>query len=408
MGGGGSNAGDPRRAGSEFAVHWGLDPEVLFLNHGSFGACPVPVLREQERLRRQLEAEPVRFLHRESEARYDEARRALAAFLGADPAGLAFVPNVTHGVNTVLRAVTLGAGDELLVTDHEYAACRNVLEVAAARTGARVVVARLPFPVTSDEQIVAAVTAAATPRTRLALIDHVTSPTALVLPAARIVRELAARGIDTLVDGAHAPGMIPVEIDAIGAAWYTGNCHKWLCAPKGAGFLWARQDRRDRLQPLAVSHGARSVRTDRPRYRLEFDWTGTHDPTPFLCLPEAIRFLGALLPGGWPELMARNAALARDARRRLAARLDLPPPCPEEMLGSMASLRLPDSRHPLHPVWITDELQNELYRRHRIETVVAPWPAHPSRWLRVSAAAYNRIEQFELLAEAVGALLAEY
>lgn len=395
------------RAGSDLARSWGLDPEVVFLNHGSFGACPLPVLEAQERLRRQMEAEPVLFLHREFEPRLDEARRALASFLGCDAEGLAFVPNATAAVNTVLRSLEFSPRDELLATDHEYNACRNVLDAAAARTGARLVVIALPFPLSSGETIVEAVLHAVTPRTRLVLIDHVTSPTAMVLPVERIVSACRNRGIDVLVDGAHAPGMIPLALEAIGAAYYAGNCHKWICAPKGAGFLHVSRDRRLGTRPLAISHGANSPRSDRSFFHLEFDWTGTHDPTPYLCVPEAIRFLGSLLPGGWPELMARNRQLALEARDLLARELGVEPPCPDGMIGAMATLPLPDSRAPLHPIWQTDRLQNELFDRHRIESVVIPWPRHPSRWIRVSAQLYNRIEQFALLASAVRALLAE-
>lgn len=396
------------RSEQDFSGHWGLDPAIDFLNHGSFGACPISVLETQGRLRRVMERHPVLFLHREFEARADAARRALSEFLGADPEGLAFVPNATAGVNTVLRSLVFAPGDELLVSDHEYNACRNAIHDAAARTGARVVTIEIPFPLSGPDEIVEAVLGAVSPRTRLLLIDHVTSATGMILPVERITREMERRGIDTLVDGAHAPGMIPVALDRLGAAYYTGNGHKWLCAPKGAAFLWVRADRRHQIRPLSISHGMNAPRTDRSFFRLEFDWTGTHDPTPHLCLPEAITFLESLLPGGWPEIMRRNRTLTLRARDLLCARLGVAPPCPEEMIGSLATIALPDSRHPLHPVWLTERLQLELWDRHRIETVVTPWPAPPRRWLRLSAQLYNRFEQFERLAAAVEELVREF
>lgn len=394
--------------GHDFAQHWGLDPDVTFLNHGSFGACPIPVLEAQERLRRWMEAEPVVFLHREGEAMLDRARRELAGFLSADPEGLVSLPNATTGVNTVLRSFPLRPGDELLVTDHEYNACRNALNETAAHTGATVTVAQLPFPVDSPEAIVEAILAHVTPRTRLALLDHVTSSTALVLPADRIVRELQARDVAVLVDGAHAPGMISLDIDALGAEFYTGNCHKWLCAPKGAAFLWARADRRAGIRPIVTSHGANSPRTDRSRFRLEFDWMGTSDPTPFLCVPEAIRFLGSLRPGGWPEHQSANHALALRGAEILRRALGVPACCPEEMIGSMVTLPLPDAPPgSLDTVLLVDELQLRLYERFHIEVPVVFWPTWTQRWIRISAQAYNREEQYEALGQALVTLLRE-
>ena len=371
---------------------WTLDPAVVFLNHGSFGACPHAVLEFQRSLRDELEREPVRFLSRELTARLDSARAALGAFVGADPDDLAFVTNATTGVNTVLRSLTLEPDDEVLVTDHAYNACRNAVDAVTTPHGARVVVAHVPFPLDGDAVVVDAILAAVTPRTRLALLDHVTSPTAIVFPIARLVARLAERGVDTLVDGAHAPGMLPLDVGAIGGAYYTGNCHKWMCAPKGAAFLHVRRDRQAGVRPLVISHGANSPRTDRSRFRLEFDWTGTHDPTPYLAVPEAIRVVGAALPGGWPAIMARNHSLALSARRRLGEAVGRAVPCPDEMIGSLAAIRLPDG---------TDDLQKSLFDRFAVEVPVISWPAAPQRWVRISAHIYNREEDYERLAAAL-------
>jgi isopenicillin-N epimerase len=385
---------------------WALDPQVVFLNHGSFGACPLPVLEAQRRLRDRMEAEPVRFFTRDLEGLLDAARAALAAFIGVDPPDLAFVPNATAGVNAVLRSIRLEPGDELLVTDHAYNACRNALDFAAAERRARVVVAPVPFPLGSADEVVEAVLGRVSARTRLALLDHVTSPTGLVLPIERLVRALAADGVDTLVDGAHAPGMLPLDVSGVGAAYYAGNCHKWLCAPKGAGFLHVRRDRQAGVRPITISHGANSRRADRSRFLLEFDWTGTLDPTAYLCVPEAIRLMGSLLPGGWPALMARNRALALEARSILGRALGVPPPCPDAMIGALAALPLPDGGTELvEPLHLPDPLQDALLDRFGIEVPLAAWPAPPKRLVRVSAQLYNSAPQYERLAAALRELL---
>lgn len=364
--------------------HWSLDPGVTLLNHGSFGACPKPVLEEQARLRARLEANPMRFFARDLEGLLAQALEALGAFLGAAPGNLAFVPNATAGISAVLRSIAFAPGDEILVTNHLYPACRATLDYVAQRTGARVVVVPVAFPVV---EIARPILEAAGPRTRLAVLDHVTSPTALIFPVAELVQALAARGIDTLVDGAHAPGMLPLALDALGAAYYTGNCHKWLCAPKGAGFLHVRPDRQDRIVPVSVSHGGWKGAEKKGPFRRLFDWTGTADPTPMLCVPAAIAFMGSLSPQGWPGVMLANHALALQGRDLLCRSLRLAPPAPEAMLGSMASLPLPAGAADLDALW----------REEGIEVAVFDWPGRPARLLRLSAQLYNTPRDLEKL-----------
>ena len=391
---------------TDLAGLWALDPKVVFLNHGSFGACPREVLAHQAALRSEMEAEPVRFLSRELDERLDAARAALAGFLGADADDLAFVTNATSGVNAVVRSLAFAAGDELLTTDHAYNACRNALDFAAARSGARVVVAAVPFPVASPDAVLEAVLARVTPRTRLALLDHVTSPTGLVWPIERLIAALAERDIDVLVDGAHAPGMVPLNLATLGATYYSGNCHKWLCAPKGSAFLWVRRDRQADVRPLTISHGANMPRPGRSRFRVEFDWTGTSDPTAWMTVPRAIAYVGALLPGGWPAVMARNRALALEARRRLCAAAGTPAPCPDDMIGSLASVILPDGPAAEIGWRRPDPLQRRLFEAWGIEVPVMSWPAPPRRLVRVSAQLYNSGEDSARLAGALAKELA--
>ena len=377
---------------------WCLDPSVTYLNHGSFGACPRAVLDVQAALRLEMEQEPVDFLVKALPARLNTARCSLAAFLGAAPEDLVFVPNATAGVNAVLRSLAFEPGDELLLTNHTYAACRKTVDFVTARTGARVVVANLPFPCRHEEEIVAAVLQCASPRTRLALLDHVTSPTALVLPIAPLVSKLQALGIDTLVDGAHAPGMVPLALSELGAAYYTGNAHKWLCAPKGAAFLHARRDRQAALHPTVISHGYSAG------FHAEFDWTGTFDPTPWLCIPASVQYMGGLLPGGWPQIMAANRALALKARALLLESLMIAAPCPESMIGSMAAIPLPAAAAGSPAAELDSQGLHDWFRERGVETWLYP---HPVPLLRVSAQLYNDFGQFEKLARLLGQALHE-
>jgi isopenicillin-N epimerase len=381
--------------------YWQLDPEIVFLNHGSFGACPLPVMARQQALRDQLEREPVRFMAQELEPLLDEARAALASFVGAEPHNLVFVPNATTGVNSVLRSLQFAPDDELLTTNHEYNASRNALDFAAARAGAKVVVVDVPFPIEREDQIIQTVLQGVTPRTRLVLLDHVTSQTALVFPIAQLIRALESQGIPVLVDGAHAPGMVPLHLESLGASYYTGNCHKWMCAPKGAAFLYARPDRQEELRPVVISHGANSPRRAgiappekaRSLFHLEFDWMGTHDPTAYLAIPTAIAFMESLLPGGWPALMERNHHTAVRARESLCAALGSIPPCPDAMLGSMAIVPVTDGE--------AEPLQDCLFQEFQIEVPVIPWHMSPNRLVRISAQIYNTVEDYAALETAL-------
>ena len=409
-------------------ARWSLDPDVVFLNHGSFGATPVAVLEDQARWRDRMESDPVRFFVREIDGLLAEVRAALGRFVGADAEDLALVPNATAGVNTVLRSLSFAPGDELLATGHEYNAALNTLRFAAERDGARAILVDPGFPVAGPDDIADRLLAAVTPRTRLVLLSHVTSPTAVVLPVERLVPALRERGVETLVDGAHAPGMLPLDLDALGSAYYTGNCHKWMCAPKGAAFLHVRRDLRDAIRPLSISHGANDPDPDRPRFRKEFDWTGTDDPTAWLAIPAAIETVGAMLPGGWPAVMASNRELALRGRDAILAALDGIEPAParagapDGMTGSMATVTLPGrgttpfvSRSPLD----VDPIGAALWERWRIEVPILAIPpgadtegtgvgAGPGptrgRLVRVSAQLYDAPEEYALLGSALAEL----
>jgi len=392
-------------------TEWALDPTVTFLNHGSFGACLRAILEVQRGWRDKLESNPVRCLGRDLEDLLDWSRSEIGGFVGASADDLALMPNATAGINTVLRSLRWKSGDEVLATDHAYNASLNALRFAAAQSSARVVLARIPFPIESPDQAFAAIMAAVTPNTKLAMLEHVTSPTAIVLPIERLVPALAERGIDVLVDGAHGPGMLPLRIAELAPAYYAGTTHKWVCAPKGTAFLYVRRDRQALIKPLAISSGASDTRTDRSRFRLDFDWTGTFDPTACLTIPAAIDGLGEMMPGGWPAVIANNKQLIASARRMLAEALHTDVQSPDSMTGSMASLRLPGGPWPLAEAMRRKEMIESALRGRRVEVPLILWPGP---WLvgtgdlpettqfdllvRISAHAYNHLGQYERLA----------
>ncbi|MEO7034817.1 MAG: aminotransferase class V-fold PLP-dependent enzyme [Polyangiaceae bacterium] len=382
---------------SPFAAHFSLDPNVIYLNHGAFGACPRVVQAQQREYRDQLERNPVHFFMRELERLLDETRAVLGPFLGANPDDLGFVPNATAGVNTVLSALEFEPGAELVINDHTYPACRNAVQYWAARRGLQVRIAKIPFPTASAEQLERAILEQVTPRTRLVLLDHITSPSGLIMPLESLVRTLHERGIDTLVDGAHGPGMVPLDLEHLGAAYYTGNLHKWCCAPKGAAFLWVRRDRQALIHPLVISHGWAAPRTDRSRFLLEFDWPGTLDASAILSIPAALSFLGSLFEGGFPALYAHNKALALAGRDTLCAALGTAPPSPDALLGSLAVALFPEQT-PKVPS--PDALYNALVARG-IEVPIVPLPGYPSGFVRIAAQVYNTEAEFVVLGAAL-------
>jgi isopenicillin-N epimerase len=333
-----------------------------------------------------------------------EAKRALAGFVNAGPQGLILTPGTTLGLNIVAHSQRFCPGDELLTTNHAYSSVGMILRHLAARDAATVVVAQVPFPVSSADEILQSILACVTPRTRFAIIDHIASRSGLIFPIKRIVAALAAHGVDTLVDGAHGPGHVPVDLTDIGAAYYTASCHKWMCAPRGVGFLHVRQDRINSLKPLVLARSCyfRDTADDEHSW-LEhtFDWMGTSDPTAVHSLPRLVDFLQTCVPGGGGHgaMVRRNHQLAVEARRQVLRILGLPAPCPDSLMGNMVSIPLPDSILP--DARGTLPLQAWLWHRHHVEIQVYSWPAYPKRVLRFTIQLYNSIDQCLWLAERV-------
>ncbi|HEY8288541.1 MAG TPA: aminotransferase class V-fold PLP-dependent enzyme [Acetobacteraceae bacterium] len=381
----------PTALGAAIRHEWQLDPDFLTVNHGSFGAAPRTVLAAQQGWRDRMERQPCRFMRAELPGALRQAADALGAFVGAAGQDIAFVDNATAGCNAVLRSLRLQPGDEVLVLDHGYGAVRNTVRFVTDRAGARITEAAVPFPHPEADAVVAAVAAALTPRTRLAVIDHITSGSALVLPLDRITAACHAAGVPVLVDGAHAPGQVTLDVRATGADWYAGNCHKWLCAPKGCAFLWSAPDRQADLHPTIISHGLGKG------YLAEFDWTGTRDPSAWLSVPAAIAFHEAL---GGAALRARNIALAAEAAGLIARRLNTEVGETGALAGAMMLVRLPLAQP------ATEALS--LAIRDRLLDAGTDVPTHvigDALWLRLSAFAYNEIEDYVRLSDIVAGVL---
>jgi isopenicillin-N epimerase len=371
--------------GAAIRHEWTLDPDFLTVNHGSYGATPRVVLAAQDEWRRRMEAQPTRFFSRELPEALREAATVLARAVLAEPDDIVFVPNATTGCNAVLRSMRLEAGDEILHASHVYNAVRNTMVYVAERSGAKVVSAELPFPRPDKATVLANIEKAITKRTRIAVIDHITSPSGLVLPIADIIALCHTAGVPVLVDGAHGPGQVPLDLPTLDADWYVGNCHKWWSAPKGCGFLYARGDRKTELHPVIISHGYGAGFTK------EFDWTGTVDPTAYLALPAALDFFARL---GGPALMERNRLLAAEAGAFLAAKLGTEVGARSEMAGSMALVRLPFDMSPTREAVVPV--------RAILQAAGTDCPVHGlagGPWLRLSAYAYNEMADYERLAE---------
>jgi isopenicillin-N epimerase len=378
----------------ELAGQFLLRQDMSFLNHGSFGACPRPVFDAYQAWQRELEAQPVEFLGRRLPGLLADARGRLAGYIGTQADNLAFVPNATHGINIVARALELQPGDEVLSTDHEYGAVERTWRFNCDPQGARFVTQSIELPARSAAEVVDQLWAGVTERTRVLLVSHISSPTALIFPVAEICRRARAAGIITVVDGAHAPGHIDLDLDAIGADFYSGNCHKWLCAPKGAGFLYARPERQPLLRPLVVSWGWQKEQPGPSPFVDYFEWIGTDDPAAYLSVPAAIDFQAQ---NSWPAVRAACHALLAQARARIAELTGLPQICPDssDWWGQMATIPLP----PCDAVAI----QRQLWDEFRVEV---PFVQRGGRqFIRISIQAYNTPNDIDRLVDGLKQLL---
>ncbi len=380
-------------AGHEYLLREG----IAFLNHGSFGACPRPVFEVYQRWQRELAAQPVEFLGRRLHDLLSVAREALAAYVGTAADNLVFVPNATHGMNIVARSLRLEPGDEVLGTTHEYGAVERTWRFICGQEGAQYRSQPIALPVDSPEALIEQLWAGVTERTRVLVISHITSPTALIFPIAAICRRAAAQGILTVIDGAHAPGQIDLALDALGADFYTGNCHKWLGAPNGAGLLYARPERQALLHPLVVSWGWQARKPGPSPFQDFFEWTGTADPSAYLSVPAAIAFQAQ---HDWPTVRAASHALAGQARQRVAALTGLEQICPDSLdwWAQMCTLPLP-----LADSAAGEALKQRLWEEYQVEVPIVDW--QDRLFVRVSIQAYNSASDVDRLVDALARLL---
>ena len=364
-----------------------LRPDVAFLNHGSFGATPHSVLDRCQWWQRESESEPVEFHARRAAGLLRTSREALGELVGADPGDLVYVSNATVAVNIVARSLRLGPDDEVLGNDHEYGACDRIWRFLAQRGGARYRQAHIPVPVTTHEELLERLFAEVRPSTRVLFISHITSPTALTFPVEEACRRARELGLITIVDGAHAPGQIDLDLNAVGADFYTGNLHKWLCAPKGAAFLHARREMQPLLEPLIVSWGYEAITPGSSRFIDEHEYTGTRDLSPFLSIPDAIAFQQE---HSWAEVRRRCHEMILRARPLIAEAFNALPLAPDssEWFTQMSAFLLADG---------TDgpALQRRLFEDHRIEIPVFPWNGRYT--MRISLQGYNSWDDVERL-----------
>ena len=371
-----------------------LDPNVVFLNHGSFGACPKRVFDDYQRWQLELERQPVEFLGRRITTLLAEARAKLAEYVGAATDEVVYFPNPTTAINMVARSLNLKPGDEILTTEHEYGAMDRTWRFVCNKTGARYVHRPIRLPVTSHEEFVEAFWAGTTERTRAIFISHITSPTALIFPVQEICRRAREAGLLSVVDGAHAPGQIPLNLADLGADLYTGACHKWLCGPKGSAFLYARREVQAWLEPLVVSWGWESETPSGSQFVDHHEWQGTRDVAAFLATPAAIQFQAE---HDWGAVRAECHGLASETRRRINDLTGLAPICPDsrDWFSQMAAIRLP-------PVDV-NALKERLYSDYRVEVPLFKWNDQP--FMRVSFQGYNSRTDADALVDALKHLM---
>jgi len=377
---------------------------MVYLNHGSFGACPRSVLNAQDAHRERIERDAMRFYIYDLWGDIDRSREALGGLINADAEDLVFVSNATSGVANVIANTNLRPGDQVITTRFEYPACNNNLRRACEQSGAELIVVDLPWNPIDEDSVVDAIMDRVTDRTRLAMFSLITSATAVRMPVERLINELHARGVETLLDAAHGPGCVPMDLKDWNPTYCTGNAHKWLCSAKGCAFLYVQKDKQDDFRPVILSNDAYDLepaiaRSGRSAFNHEFDYMGTDDRTPMLVVADAIETLGSFFDGGIAELMRRNLAMCLQARDLMCEALGTEPMVPGSMLGPLATIEIPA------PGMDPRALRERLMSEYKIESMIVPNPGGDTPMIRVSPQVYNSMEQYAYCADAIRSIV---
>ncbi len=377
--------------------HWSLNKKIVYLNHGSFGATPTKVLEAQHQLQLENEAEAIEFYIDKLPDLLHTSKAALANFIGTSTNNIVFVQNTTTGVNTILNSLTPNEGEDWLTTNHAYGACVHAYKHFANKHNCRVITAHIDYPITSEDAILESIEKSITPKTTIALIDYITSASAIILPIKKIITLLHSKGIKVIIDAAHAPGMIDFNLDELQPDFFVANCHKWICSPKGSAFMYVAPQHQQLIHPLVISHYNDTNIDGADHWSNQFMWDGTHDYSAYICVKNALEYMPTLIQGGWEGIKKHSHELVWAAANKIASTLQVQLPAPEHMVGSICNIPMPDGIAASRKFHSNVALKDALFHKCQIEVPVFMFPAAPTQWLRISAQLYNSMEQYDYL-----------
>jgi isopenicillin-N epimerase len=377
--------------------HWQLNQNIVYLNHGSFGATPTVVMNKQRALQLETEAEAIEFYIDKLPSLINDSKSALADFVGTSTNNIVFTQNTTTGVNTILKSLAAKQGDEWLTTNHAYGACAHALQHYAAKNKCQINIATIDYPIQSKQAILDAIEKSITPKTTIALIDYVTSASAFIMPVPEIIQLLQAKGIQVIVDAAHCPGMIDINLNELKPDYFIANCHKWICSPKGSAFIYVAPKHQSTIEPLVFSHYNDMSPDSAAHWSNQFMWDGTHDYSAYICVKDALAHMPTLINGGWDAIKKHNHELVWQAATKIANAFNVTLPAPKEMIGSICNIPMPNGQAPSRKFHSNVALKDTLFHKYNIEVPVFMFPAAPTQWLRISAQLYNNMEQYNYL-----------